>query len=114
MESNPKLKRVDSLISEDFSFQTIPSNRNSMKSTIQHPKISKKRVCGIVINFVLGTAIIVDLFIWQLHYQHLENESKKLRNERINESLALSMAINEVRIEYENPYDIVNHIILTI
>ena len=95
MELETKLKRFDSVASEAFSIHTIPSNRTSIKN-VQTPKISKKRVCGVIINLIFGIAVIVDLFWWHLHYQQLEPESKNLPTKRINTSWTLLNALNEV------------------
>ena len=95
MELETKLKRFDSVASEAFSIHTIPSNRTSIKN-VQTPKISKKRVCGVIINLIFGIAVIVDLFWWHLHYQKREPESENLPTKRINTSWTLSNALNEV------------------
>ena len=97
MESGTKLKRFDSDASDDFSVHTIPSNRTSIKN-VQTSKISKKRVCGVIINLILGIAVIVDLFWWHLHYQQLEPENTNLPTKRINTSWTLTNALKEVNL----------------
>ena len=96
MESETNLKEFEGDESEEFSIHTIPSNRNSIKNDVQSTKISNKRVCGIVVNIVLGIAIIVDLIWWQQHHRRLEPASENSQNKRMN-NLTLSIAINEVR-----------------
>ena len=97
MELRPKLEGFDSSTSEDFSIHTISSNRNSIKTVLQQPKLSNKRVLGFIINLTLGTAIIVDLYCWHL-YTGAEKNVTKVKPQLANESLAaeISTAISEV------------------
>ena len=97
MELRPKLEGFDSSTSEDFSIHTISSNRNSIKTVLQQPKLSNKRVLGFIINLTLGTAIIADLYCWHL-YTGAEKNGTKVKPQLANESLAaeISTAISEV------------------
>ena len=104
MELETKVKRYNSDASEEFSVHTIPSNRSSIKN-VPTPKISRKRVCGIIVNLFLGTAIIVDLFWWHLDYRRIESESPNWSTKSINTSWTLSSAINEVN---ENRFSLKN------
>ena len=104
MELETKVKRFNSDASGEFSVHTIPSNRSSIKN-VQTPKISKKRVGGIIVNLFLGTAIIVDLFWWHLDYRRIESESTNWSTKSINTSWTLSSAINEVN---ENRFSLKN------
>ena len=94
-----ELKRFDSDASAKFSMHTIPSDRLSeslsLKNVVQKEKKSKKRICWIVTNVILGTALFVNLFfsIENQHYSQVESppENHIIRN------LTLSVAIEEVR-----------------
>ena len=90
-----ELKRFDSDASAKFSMHTIPSDRLSLKNVVQKETMSKKRICWIVTNVILGTALFVNLFfsIENRHHSQLEFQSKKL----INRNWTLSVAIEEVK-----------------
>ena len=105
MELRPKLEGFDSSTSEDFSIHTISSNRNSIKTVLQQPIVSNKRIFGFIINLTLGTAIIVDLYCWHLN-TGTEKTGTKLKPQQANESLAaeISTAISEVKALLENSW----------
>ena len=90
-----ELKRFDSDASAKFSMHTVPSNKLSLKNVVQKEKMSKKRICWIVTNVILGTAIFVNLFfsIKNRHNSQLEFQSEK----RINRNWTLSVALEEVK-----------------
>ena len=98
------MKRFNSDASEEFSVHTIPSNRSSIKN-VETPKKSRKRVCGIIVNLFLGTAIIVDLFWWHLDYKRIKSENTNWPTKSINTSWTLSNAIHEVN---ENLFSLTN------
>ena len=95
-ENEMKFKRSEHDLSEEFSNHTI---QNTMKSVFKLPEITKKRLCGIVVNLVLCTALIINL-IWWLHYQRLEPKSENWQYQRMsfgmNKSVKLSIAIDDV------------------
>ena len=86
-----ELTRFDSETSAKFSMHTKPSDSLSLKNVVQWKKMSKKRICWIITNFILGTAIIVNLLFSIEYQQHSQPEKY------INRTWTLSLAIDQVK-----------------
>ena len=64
-----ELKRFDINASANFSMHTIPSDRLSLKNVVQKEKMSKKSICWIITNLILGTAIYLSIYFspWKIN-----------------------------------------------
>ena len=99
MESETKSERFDG---GESCTRGSPSNTNSIANNVVinqiKIKLSTKVIFGIIVNLLFGTAIIVNSFYWQLHSSRQQHESKKIQHKSINQSIALSVAIKEVKL----------------
>ena len=85
-----ELTRFDSETSAKFSMHTKQSeNSLSLKNVVQKKKMSKKRICWIITNLILGTAIIVNL-LFSIEYHQNSRPEKHI-------NWTLSLAIDEVK-----------------
>ena len=90
-----ELKRFNNDASAKFSMHTIPSDRLSHKDVEQKEKMSKKRLCWIIMNLIVGSALIVNL-LFSIENQHNKIEESQ-QEKRINRTWTLSVAVNEVK-----------------
>ena len=86
-----ELTRFDSETSAKFSMHTKQSENSLSLKNAQKKKMSKKRICWIITNLILGTAIIVNLSFSIEYHQHSQPEK------HINRIWTLSLAIDEVK-----------------